>query len=719
MEDEGIVVNALKSEASRGTLLSNLSAFIKENKCNGLVLDFTRLPSSSYDDLISFIKEVASALHNESLRLIVTVPPDDVNFDYDIVSNLADFMILRLHDEHSQPGPLAGQAWFENLLDVRLKKMDGSKFIVTIGSYGLDWPENGSAREISTHEAWQLLKASQSPFRFEPISLNPMFPYQDAENGERHTVWFLDAVTAFNQTLAALAMDVHGIALWKLGYEDPSVWEFFRRGRIPDASSRKALETFQAGYDVFYSGKGEVLRVTGLEKPGRRTIKLDPDSNLIMDEEIAVIPEGLTITRWGAESSKKLALTFDDGPDPKYTSRILDILSEKSVKATFFVIGANASYYPSILSRIFREGHDIGNHTYTHPHFNAISRTQQELELNATQRLFEAVLGVDSLLFRPPYDDDIEPQGADHAQALLAASASGYTTVNMHIDPDDWANTTKAQIVDRTVSQATQRLGNIILLHDGGGSRIQTIEALPELIDKLRAKGYEFVTLHGLLNLDRQAVMPPVQSNDVAVRKLNAVSFGIIDRMRSLMSGLFLVGLVLSIGRLLLIGSLAVLHSYRCKARKPARWLPSGIAVIVPAYNEHETVCKTVYSLLESTIKTFEIIVVDDGSKDNTLSAVQQAFSGNGRVRILSKTNGGKSSALNLGLRSTDAEVVVALDADTILAPDAIEKLVTHFEDPAIGAVSRQSYRWQHGQYVNGNPSFGICGQSKLRSARA
>jgi cellulose synthase/poly-beta-1,6-N-acetylglucosamine synthase-like glycosyltransferase/peptidoglycan/xylan/chitin deacetylase (PgdA/CDA1 family)/spore germination protein YaaH len=691
LDNQELVTSVLKLPATRWNLLDGILKFVSDYNLGGVVVDFRKLQPGSFADFEQFVKEAAEALHSRKLQLVVTVPLHDPKFDYELVSNAADYLILNIFDEHFQPespGPIAGQAWFEKQLDDRLRNLDGGKVIVTIGSYAYDWTENNEVREISIQDAWDLAKISQSKLRLEQTSLNPTFSFQNSETGEKHKVWLLDAISAYNQAAAALAMDVHGIALWKLGSEDPGVWTFFQRGRIPDLSSLDDLKIAQSGYDVVYRGYGEALRVTGEQKTGQRTIKYDPKSNLITEESITAFPEGLTVTRWGATKAKRIALTFDDGPDPRYTPRILDVLAKKNVKATFFVIGSSASNYPFLLKRIYTEGHDIGNHTFTHPNLSIISHTQVELELNATQRFVEATLGINTVLFRPPYAEDVEPQTVDHAQALVTATELGYTAVGMKIDPHDWASPTKAQIVTQVVAQANQGTGNVVLLHDAGGSREQTIQALSELIDRLSAQGYEFVTVHELLGLDREAVMPHSQANNQTVTKFNAVGFKLIDYLGWTLSAVFIAALALSAARLLLMGGAAFSHWLRNNRRKRSPWRPGSIAVLVPAYNERETVCKTIDSLLASTVTNLEIIVIDDGSKDDTLKILRRKFRGNPHVRVLTKENGGKSSALNYGLENTDAEILIALDADTIFAPDAIELLVRHFEDPKTGAVA-------------------------------
>ena len=173
----------------------------------------------------------------------------------------------------------------------------------------------------------------------------------------------------------------------------------------------------------------------------------------------------------GARYDQVIALTFDDGPDRQYTPQILDILRDKGVRATFFVIGAAATLNRNILHRIYLEGHDIGNHTFTHVNSAEASVERLKIELNATQRLFEATLGIHTRLFRPPYARDIEPQTIDGTEALRLASSLGYVTIGMNIDPKDWYRPMAEQIVHDTVEGAINHRGNVVLLHDAGGMR--------------------------------------------------------------------------------------------------------------------------------------------------------------------------------------------------------------------------------------------------------
>src|SRR5260370_21813804 len=213
-----------------------------------------------------------------------------------------------------------------------------------------------------------------------------------------------------------------------------------------------------------------------------------------------------------------MPLSFDDGPDPRWTPKILDILKEKNAPGVFFVIGDEANRRPDILQREYAEGHEIGNHTFTHPKFDEISHTQIRWELNLTQRLIESTLGVKSILFRPPYGIDHQPEYAEEVAQLPLAQDMGYLIVGQRIDPDDWSmpdgkNQMPAKEIVNSVLKQVEK-GNIILLHDGGGERAQTVAALPQIIDALRERGYQFVSVASLLGMTREKLMLPLSPQE-------------------------------------------------------------------------------------------------------------------------------------------------------------------------------------------------------------
>jgi cellulose synthase/poly-beta-1,6-N-acetylglucosamine synthase-like glycosyltransferase len=278
--------------------------------------------------------------------------------------------------------------------------------------------------------------------------------------------------------------------------------------------------------------------------------------------------------------------------------------------------------------------------------------------------------------------------------------------VGLHIDPGDWATPGVDSIIQRTLDQLDR--GNIILLHDGGGNRLQTVAALGPLIDSLQARGVHFATVSELAGLTRDQAMVPLARSNQLERFVELGSFSLAGGIELTLRWLFLVAVVLGIGRLLIILALALVQRLRRPTQKPADFQPS-VSVIVPAYNEERVVVRTVESLLNQDWGNHEIIVVDDGSRDRTFEVAQEAFRGNPVVRVFRKPNGGKASALNYGLSRATGEIVVALDADTVFEPETITGLLAPLADPEVGAVAGNAKvgnrinlvtRWQAIEYI-------------------
>jgi peptidoglycan/xylan/chitin deacetylase (PgdA/CDA1 family) len=161
---------------------------------------------------------------------------------------------------------------------------------------------------------------------------------------------------------------------------------------------------------------------------GKRTIQMD-SNGLIQNETYSKLPKPFIVGRYGKSESKEVVLTFDDGPDPAYTPEILDILNKNRIKGTFFIVGENAMLHPEIVKRMHKEGHEIGNHTFTHPDIQSITPFQTRMELNANQRLFQGITGHSMTLFRPPYMANAEPNSSAELLPMLQAQKLGYTMV--------------------------------------------------------------------------------------------------------------------------------------------------------------------------------------------------------------------------------------------------------------------------------------------------
>lgn len=672
--------------------IDQIVGFLASQRFQGVTIDFEEVPTSAQGDLKTFLGELADAFAPHGWGIVLSVPFDDGSWDYAGLARLVDFELLMAYDQHwagKDPGSIAAQDWFEDTLDKRMKVLDPDQTIVALGSYGYDWAHAQNAEAVTFQDAMDRAADAQADISFDDDTENPHFSYRE-DNGTVHDLWFLDGVTAYNQVHAADAYQPFGYAVWRLGSEDPSIWPVL--GRPYGSPAPKQLREIGQAQDIDIEGQGEILQIASEPAAGSRSIDRDKDTGDIDDEHYIALPRSYVIQRVGTEP-RKIALTFDDGPDPEWTPQILDILKAKHVPATFFIIGENAEASPRLVQRMVDEGHDVGNHTFTHPNLGETSPGITALELNATQRLFEALTGRSMRLFRAPYFGDAEPTTADELVPIEEAQAMGYIAVGLHIDPDDWQRPPAEQIVqsvlDQVHHQSPDRQSRVVLLHDGGGDRANTVEALPQIIDTLRADGYQFVTVSQLAGLTRDQGMPPLTAGSLSQWADRSV-FLTLGGFGHLLAWLFMAAIWLGVARLLLLGGLGLLNWFRDRRRAPPALgePPTRVSVLIPAFNEEKVIASSIARILKSRHAALEVIVVDDGSTDATAAVVREHYGQDARVQLISIPNGGKAHAVNAALRASHGSVIVALDADTQFEPLTIARLVRWFADPGIGAVA-------------------------------
>lgn len=677
----------------------------------GITVDFEEVPDDLHGEMVLFLATLRDGLHpgGRLLTMAVSVSADSTQIrDY---ANVNDYLFLMLYDEHynnGDPGPVASQGWFTAKTKQMLSWMPPSKAILALGAYGYHWDDHTgklTGAQSTFQETMQHARQNNASIQFDPLSLNPYIRWSDPDHVD-HVIWFLDGVTAWNQWRAGNQLHAAGVAIWRLGDEDPSLWSALSND--VDKAQPSVLEPIPPGYDVQFDGIGEILRVTHRPGAGVRVLSTDSTSGLITHEQITQIPSPWVVQRFGASDSTKIALTFDDGPDAKYTNDILDTLLSRNVKATFFVIGRQADEYPGILRRIVREGHEVGNHTYTHPNLALTNPFVARLEVVANGRLIETIINRRTSLFRPPYFGDASPTTADELVPVGMASDLGYLTVGVRIDSDDWRSTNKDSILQHTLDRAYD--GNVVLLHDSGGDRRGTVAILGVLIDSLRARGLTLVLVSDLAGITRDEIMPAIASRTAFEHVADIIAFTFIGLLDWGLYWIFLVAVVLAIGRLLFIISLATVQRFLKKKESPGPAFTPPVSIVVPAYREERVIVHTVKSLLAQTYTgPMEIIIVDDGSPDATYDEAMRAFGNEPRVMVLTKPNGGKASALNYGIASAQHEIIIALDADTQFEPQTVGELVKPLANPSVGAVAGNAKvgnrinlvtRWQALEYV-------------------
>lgn len=492
---------------------------------------------------------------------------------------------------------------------------------------------------------------------------------------------------------------------------------------------------------------------------------------------------------YSGANHKKIALTFDDGPNPPITQEIQEILKKTNTPATFFFVGKNALIRPDIVKETAKNGFDVQVHSFTHSFNSHSSYNRMALELSSSSFLLSQITGKDTKLYRPPYllgigvDPTVNPY-IPLEDELLWSMQLGYLPVGSDIDTRDWLAQTPEDVIENLNSALKAHPnGHIVLLHDDR----KTTAALEGMISHLRDEGYRIVPLAELLEPPSVVALSKTltfgdtdATTDGEVSKLqwflythkyldpyalsgvfdtgtkealatfqadakittadpNAAGAGIAGPMtreliltmtkdsaeesalaatvldvwganvRSALGNVVLAayinlfpiirnGLIIMVGLtlvLVIVRTLGILSLFIYRWWADIKGPESdgseeGVSILIPAYNEQENIAATVESVISSSYYPREVIVIDDGSQDNTAAEVRAVIEAHPEenIKLVCVENGGKANALNIGIDQALHEVIVVLDADAVLDRDAVKHFVPYFRDPQLAAVA-------------------------------
>ncbi|WP_329128066.1 bifunctional polysaccharide deacetylase/glycosyltransferase family 2 protein [Streptomyces caniferus] len=400
-----------------------------------------------------------------------------------------------------------------------------------------------------------------------------------------------------------------------------------------------------------------------------------------------VVDLGRGTVKSAAMPARTVALTYDGGPDPVWTPRLLDLLRKHHAHATFFLYGAKAAQHPDLVRRIRDEGHEIGSNTYTGAVMGAASPLRARMELSLTQKALAGTAGIHTRLLRLPQTTAVDTMCGPEWKAAQQAGAEGYTLVAA----DRWFRKPSQGLV-RQFSQTDT-----------------AYKDTERLLDNPNVGKFTTVTAGAGLAAADQPVSGVERGLGTALVWVKTAGYAFVHGMT------WVLGIAGALG-VLRLASLVVFA--RAHVRRLTRFRPGSpwlrevvdpVTVLVPAYNEEAGIESTVLSLLASTHPQMQIIVIDDGSTDDTADIAARI--GDPRVEVIRQPNAGKAAALNTGLAHARYEIVVMVDADTVFEPDAVYRLIQPLAHPAVGAVSgntkvgnrrRLLGRWQHLEYVFG-----------------
>lgn len=668
--------------ALQATIAGTLEDDIRKSRVSGFCLEPTSLEAVSHREFAAALRTFKQELQPHGLTACVRLGGNTSGGFLVVANRIADQIIFKGYKEPwigSSPIPLSGRDWLAGKLALATANIDEEKLVLELGTFSVGWSTgNPKPRKLSYAEVMSAADTAATKPKFDPIAGNFRASFRDIE-GRQHRVWMSDAISASIGLRMLEDQGIKAVSLGELGYEDPDLWKVFQG--LDPVTAAAELRTPLITNFVDRIGKGPFVAPISLPTFGERKVTFDPATNQITSAEYQTIPVPSRAKLYGQGPAGSVVLTFDDGPDAKFTPQILDILQETNTPAAFFVLGSNVVRNPEMLRKIVSDGHEIGSHTFSHPKMVTLNSTRATAEVNSVQMLVRGLTGKEMRLYREPYMRSGGPITAGEVSSLLPLEQAGYLIAGMDIVPRDWTSLSAVQLASTIITEVEANSGGIVLLHDGGGDQEATVAALPTLIHTLRSKGYTFTSLFDYIGVPQSTVMPETQTNNSLIDK---VPFQIIGNGWNLAAIAFWTVLLVGVCRAAAMLVLAL--GWKRHAVATAAFEPS-VAIVIPAFNEAKVIASCIDRALASTYTKLQVIVVDDGSIDNTLACAER-FDTNPRVSIYSKANHGKASAINFAISETDAEIIICIDADTQIFPEAVSSLVAHFFDDEIGAVS-------------------------------
>lgn len=654
-----------------------------EKPVEGFCLDANFGASMSEKVFSTFSQQVTKNLRERRLESCVKLPSSASDSLLVIANRFFDTVIVNGYQEYwlgSAPQPLADKLWFDAHVSSLQNHVAPGKLVVELGTHAVDWISGLPRPEIQPFAKIMTALAEQGRHpEFAAVAGNTRASYVDGQ-GRQHRAWILEAASAHNQILSLQNRGVNAFGLSGLGYEDPGIWAVIDQTMQSRVLKRESLQNVVLSNYVELLGNGPFVAPISMPQVGKRLVELN-HTGRISAVSYETLPKASVVQLYGAGEIGQVVLTFDDGPHPKHTPLALDILKETQTPASFFVLGKSAAAEPDLVMRILSEGHEVGSHTYSHPNMGQISASRAKVEINSTQLLLNGITGRNMRLYREPYMRSGGPVTSREVASLMPLEKAGYVIAGMDVVPRDWITQTPDELAEEIIRQVEVQGGGVVLLHDGGGDQSQTVAALPRVISELREKGYTFTTLGDLLGAPPELLMP---AGNRVTSAFGSMSFSAIENSWSLLKIIFWS--VFAIGAFR-SASLLLLAMKRKRHATPSSIDAPSVTIVIPAYNEGKVIEKCIRQALYSEYPDFDIIVVDDGSTDDTYEKAI-SFAYHPLVTVLRQPNRGKAAALNAALDEAQSDVLICIDADSQIAPDAVGLLACHFNDLQVGAVA-------------------------------
>ncbi|WP_420858533.1 glycosyltransferase [Marivivens marinus] len=672
------IAASLSDPGVRNSLTGSLIAAVKDRPSAGVCLDVRRAPGLGAEEMEALANDMAQ-YRADIGKLCLIAAPEAEFWTSSIVTGTFDLTIVTGFQETTTIfEPLAPTQWFEERVMPVIGVMDPARRGIALGTFGSIWTSgSATSRPVSFAEASWLMSMNDGQIGYSSRLGTSQISYVD-EARRPNRIWLLDGVSFYNQ-LAEVG-DGPAVVVWPLGFEDPSIWPILRAPSGNPAARDALREPIGMQDRVLEVGSG--IAVTRIDPAiaGERQIDVD-DAGRVIGQRMVTAPRPATVVRTMAVPSGTALLTFDGTIAEPHWSTLLRTLEDSRISATFFMTDQQILGQGESLNDLIGRGHTIGVMIKSHAEPGTFEARVEDVFNNGAQQLIAHLTNNRTAAARAWHRPLGSPSTPMQLDATLRLTEQGYLPIGS-------GATVRDIVADRDGMMDQLRDANLsgrpaVLTFDlTSPTADQSVAALPRVLLDLRRDGFAIRSLAEGTGLAHQTLMPP--SSRAAVWR-DTVSYAVLKFWYFKLTFVFLCLLIFAVIRSLIYLALAFI-------RRPTppidRSFCPGVTVIVPAYNESKVIVHSINSILESDYPNFEVLVVDDGSSDDTSAVVDRAFGSNPRVRLIAQRNGGKWKAENRALDHVRTPFFVGVDADTVLDPKALWWLVQPFKDERVGAVA-------------------------------
>ncbi len=661
---------------SGGQFMPDLRALDLTGVDGGICLDLTAYPDMRADDLLPLFSSLSDWLAPLGLQTCL-IGAMDAGFwqNAALVAKVDQPVVLGFQAPTSPATPVAPPAWFESAARSALQQIAPEKLSVALGSFSTLW-KSGQRRPESIPFAEAMLRAQffDGTVRFSAQSGNSHARYLD-ENRQLNQIWVLDAASYYNQRQILGAAPQ--VTLWPLGYEDPAIWALAEE---PSAVAAIAAEIDLSDH-ISVEGAGPFSTHIARAISGRRTATLSAETGLITQQEYLALPSPRRIRLFGESGDLELALAFYGLGSARQSEILLAELARRQISATFFLSTNDLLLSKTTVENLMAAAHSIGTDITPRTSSTLFGGAFSTLQNNLAQQLLQDEFGHHALLVKNPSRYGQFPGDRAVLDQLQDLQSAGYLAVYSNlsapfgrIDPEEFVQT-----VRRTALTAS---GNVLGFDFSEQNDDAVNAALPAILDTLQQDGFSFIGLPEIAGFTPAQAFPPSSKNP-ALR--DQVIYGVMAATWiGIQNFIFLLALIVALRSPIY---LFLAFMWRDKYPFDPAYQPR-VTVIIPAYNEAKVIRKTMRSVLASDYAALQVIVVDDGSNDDTAAVVAAFAKQDSRITLIEQSNHGKWFAEDTALCYVDTPIFVIVDADTLLHKDAIKYLVQPFRDRAVGAVA-------------------------------